>query len=381
MNEKRTTLAVMASALICGAALAARAQPNAAPSSNSVAADINKTSTFSAIDALLSQLATATSDLQKFVSTGKAAAGSADKDCVDNFSPKALTMAVLPNAMAADVIAYHQCRALVEKSQQPCNALDLYKFAAPRSELTSDCRGLSVKLAAARSIIAQAPDAIERCSEWAAKTGMSSRYPAESVNKVCALIVSPADAHTVGAQVAVLLKFAPDEGAEVVRKIGDLKGEEKEACSKLANETEQSDKPNNCSAFSAYRRAFAAKNSSLCGDSWVCRLMMNKSGNCDAYENKLAVAYCRSSAQEKFKSHSSDQEQQEVLFAQKKPSVDSLLAQSAQFIEGFSPKNTRGYRSRKEHYIALRDEALKAIHDYHPVNTKRAAKAKKTDDQ
>jgi hypothetical protein len=88
-----------------------------------------------------------------------------------------------------------------------------------------------------------------------------------------------------------------------------------------------------CLEASAYRRAYEAKDASLCGDSLGCRMLMGEKV-CGGRLEEVGARFCRLRARKEF--------------------LEALLARLGGLIEGFHPESEPGYAARRDEYRSLR---------------------------
>jgi hypothetical protein len=434
MNGKGNALFSLILALLLGVPLASRAQPAPAspplpPISVSTSAPANsakmppvlmggtagasagRAGLLKSFDSLISELSAATADLKKLASGGASAipydesegalitvperVADMERGCREHFSPKNLSGVVFPDALELDVVAYAQCRAVVEKDPAACASLDHVQFKTPLQGLSENCRRLTANLAFAPSVISHSPDAMDRCLEWAAQTGKTARAGAENVRKVCGLIVSRADSSAVAPQIAAILKLGSEEAAEIENTVGALKGEEK-TCAKFSSGKHAGE---DCQAFAAFRKAYAAKSASACGKSSNCRLMMlARGGNCGAFGKTLSASYCRESSQDKIQEQAPlikaqeakwAKDQQEhpkltrkgkfaLIMQQKIAAADALVFRLNQEFESYQPKNTPAFKTRKDRFVALRNSLQEISREFRGATSAKGAARPKT---
>jgi hypothetical protein len=368
MTRKEMFMAVTASLLIFGTALVARAQPNPAAPSGTAAAPGGEASSPSAsgrfvkIDALLVQLSAAASDMRKFMDGRGSAEPFSAQRCRDNFTAKDLASAVLPRAMEHDVVAFQQCRAYAEKNPRLCDGIGEYKFEGRTGKgLAKNCRVIISIRGVAQSIISHAPDAMDRCAKFTSEQHQG--YEAEQ-RKACALMLAEgANSPGVPKRAAALLPITPEHAVEVAKTLGMLIGDE-ETCADIRRRIGKGADLDECLSFAAYRKAFAAKDASLCGSSATCRLMMGGAGDCGAL---VSGSYCGAVAGTEFEARRGKTNQEnEKAYRRMKAEDDALLKHLTSKLEGFGPRDDPGLESRKGQFASLRDSLQQADHEFHP---------------
>ena len=341
MNSKGKTLAVLFFLLASPTSQHVAAQPQTAttPEPTIVPSATGKSNRYKNLDALLVQLSALTKDLLKFV---------ADSDCNEHFSMANLATRPIPVAAASDVEQYFECRALTERNFHTCSVLDSYNFVSSQTNLSRNCQVVSLSMATARARVSHSPAAMALCLEAAEHRGKDAHGSlAADAKRFCSVILGPGDSASVCAALSPGGR-APDAGSERCLFLSATRGDD-EGCAKTAIGKVDDRTMRICNAVKVYSKAQTSHNPAACGGSLLCRAMMDEPGICGRYEAKLKQSYCR--AEPKI-----DPE----LLRQKQAGIDALVSQLNGALNGFEPKNTQSFKTRKD-LFAERRNAVQAL--------------------
>lgn len=343
---------------------------------------------FKTIDTLLAEIRLRTAEFEIFVGSAAPAlqetpeAGfdevvsrvrkGLEEKCRTDFSLDALLddkPAFPIDSMIYDLQHYHLCDAFSRRNPDSCKGLALYRPKNPHPRMRGDCLHSYTSLIIAYLNISGQPDAAKVCEALPFLDyyleGLTPRdecsFQMRKADARCkSVLIEKKPAGSAESEDCVLLGILTGDGS-VCRLIPDGQkdnGYDKQICLDTA----------------AYRKAFRAKDASLCGDFLVCRMLMGEK-ICDRYLARVREEFCRLWTQENLsreldalaaEQESSRKHRSDVMesLKQRRAQIDDLFVRLGDFLEAFTPKSEPSYVARRDSYRVLGnkfDRSLRAV--------------------